>query len=87
MKFNNNSLENKSNKKQCKLSVDELLLSNQEIFNQLIIENRLKKEKSYISINEYELMKHFENNLIKLIDKCNLRKLEEILNDVNNNNF
>ena len=87
MQSNNNSLENKSNKKQCKLSVDELLLSNQEIFNQLIIENRLKKEKSYISINEYELMKHFENNLIKLIDKCNLRKLEEILNDVNNNNF
>ena len=80
---NNNSLENKSIKKECKLSIDEVLLLNQDIFNLLLMENRLKKEKSYISINEYELMKQFENNLLALMEKCNAGKLKDVLDDVN----
>ena len=74
----NKSIENKTNKKECKISIDEILLQNQDIFNQLLIENRLKKEKSYISVTEYELLKKFENNLIILIDNCNISKLGEI---------
>ena len=41
----NKSIENKSNKKECKISVDDILLQNRDIFTQLLIENRLKKEK------------------------------------------
>ena len=82
----NKSIENKSNKKECKITVDDILLQNRDIFNQVMIENRQKKEKSYISMNEYELLKKFENNLVKLIDKCNIEKLKDIF-DVANNKF
>ena len=80
----NKSIENKSNKKECKITVDDILLQNRDIFNQVMIENRQKKEKSYISMNEYELLKKFENNLVKLIDKCNIEKLKDIFDEVNN---
>ena len=80
----NKSIENKSNKKECKITVDDILLQNKDIFNQVMIENRQKKEKSYISMNEYELLKKFENNLVKLIDKCNIEKLKDIFDEVNN---
>ncbi len=85
--INNNSIENKSIKKECKLSIDEVLLRNRDIFNQLLIENKQKKEKSYISVNEYELMKNFENNLLALVEKCNITKLIDALDDDMNNNF
>ena len=85
--INNNSIENKSIKKECKLSIDEVLLRNRDIFNQLLIENKQKKEKSYISVNEYELMKNFENNLLSLVEKCNITKLIDALDDDMNNNF
>ena len=81
---NNNSLENKSIKKEYKLSIDDILLINKDIFNQLMLENRLKKEKSYISVNEYELMKQFEQNLMILLEKCNIGKLRDILNNTDN---
>ena len=81
---NSNSLENKSIKKECKLSIDEILLINQDIFNYLLLENRLKKEKSYISVKEYDLMKKFEQNLMTLMEKCNAKKLKDILEDINN---
>ena len=80
----NKSIENKSNKKECKISIDDILLQNKDIFNQVMIENKQKKEKSYISMNEYELLKQFENNLVKLIDKCNIEKLRDIFDEVNN---
>ena len=80
----NKSIDNKSNKKECKISIDEILLHNRDIFNQLLIENRLKKEKSYISMTEYQLMKQFENNLVTLINKCNIQKLGDIFDEVNN---
>ena len=80
----NKSIENKTNKKECKISIDDILLQNRDIFNQLLIENRLKKEKSYISMTEYELLNKFENNLVTLIDKCNIEKLKDIFDEVNN---
>ena len=83
--INNNSLENKSIKKECKLSIDEVLLLNKDIFNQLLLGNGLKKEKSYISVKEYELMEQFENNILTLMDKCNIGKLKDIFDEVNNN--
>ena len=81
---NNKSLENKSNKNELKTLIDELLLNNKDIFNLLIIEDRFKKEKTYNSIDEYELIKDFENNLITLINRCSFTKLNEILKDVSN---
>ena len=80
----NKSIENKSNKKECKITIDDILLQNKDIFNQVMIENRLKKEKSYISMTEYELLKQFENNLIVLIDKCGVEKLRDIFGEVEN---
>ena len=79
----NKSIENKSNKKECKISIDDILLQNREIFNQVLIENRLKKEKSFISMTEYELLKQFENNLVTLINKCDTAKLRDIFEDLN----
>jgi len=78
----NKSIENKSNKKECKISIDDILLQNREIFNQVLIENRLKKEKSFISMTEYELLKQFENNLVTLINKCDTAKLRDIFEDL-----
>ena len=80
----NKSIENKSNKKECKITIDDILLQNRDIFNQVLIENRLKKEKSLISMTEYELLKQFENNLVALIDKCDIEKLGDIFDEVNN---
>ena len=79
----NKSIENKTNKKECKISVEDILLQNREIFNQLLIENKLRKEKSLISMTEYELLKQFENNLVTLINKCNTEKLRDIFDDLN----
>ena len=60
---NNKSLENKSIKS--KDSIDEILLNNKEIFNSLIIENMNRREKSFITVKEFDLIKQFENNLIR----------------------
>ena len=61
-----------------------MLLNNKDIFNQLLIEDRFRKEKAHNSMDEYELIKDFENNLITLINGCSFRKLNEILKDVSN---
>ena len=81
---NKKSIENKSNKNELKSLIDELLLNNKEIFNQLLINDRFKKEIFYDSIDEYELIKDFENNLIALINRCSFTKLNEVLKDVSN---
>ena len=80
----NKSIENKTNKKECKISIDDILLQNKEIFNQLLIENRQKKEKSFISMTEYELLKQFENNLVTMINSCDTDKLRDLFDDLNN---
>ena len=76
-----NSIEN--NKNINKNNIDELLLKNQELLNRLILENVNKREKSYISTGEYEILKIYENNLIQLMDNCPINKLNEILAEIN----
>ena len=65
--------------------IDELLLKNQEIFNQLILENLNRKEKSLISSNEYEYLKNFENNLVQLMEVCPANILNKILSELEPN--
>ena len=77
---NNNSIEN--NKNLNKNEIDELLLKNQEIFNQLILENANRKEKSLISTKEYEYLRLYEKNLIQLIESCPVNKLSTILGEI-----
>ena len=79
----NHKNSNENNKNINKNSIDELLFKNQEILNRLIIENANKREKSYISTGEYELLKIYENNLIQLIETCPTNKLNEILSEIN----
>ena len=76
-----NSIEN--NKNINKNNINELLLKNQEIVNHLILENANKREKSYISSGEYEILKIYENNLIQLMESCPTDKLNEILAEIN----
>ncbi len=76
-----NSIEN--NKNINKNNINELLLKNQELFNHLILENANKREKSYISSGEYEILKIYENNLIQLMENCPTDKLNEILAEIN----
>jgi hypothetical protein len=76
-----NSIEN--NKNINKNNIDELLLKNQELLNRLILENINKREKSYISTGEYEILKIYENNLIQLMENCPTNKLNEILAEIN----
>ena len=76
-----NSIEN--NKNINKNNINELLLKNQELFNHLILENANKREKSYISSGEYEILKIYENNLIQLMENCPTNKLNEILAEIN----
>ena len=76
----NNSIEN--NKNLNKNIIDELLLKNQEIFNHLILENVNRKEKSLISTNEYEYLSNYEKNLIQLIERCPVNKLNSILTEI-----
>ncbi len=79
---NNKSLENKSiNSKD---SINEILLNNKEIFNSLIVENMNRKEKSYITVKELDLIKQFESNLIKLVNMCPPKKIEKIFNEISN---
>ncbi len=76
----NNSIEN--NKNINENEIDELLLKNQEVLNQLILENVNRKEKSLISTNEYEYLNYYEKNLIQLIERCPMNKLNEILTEI-----
>ena len=76
----NNSIEN--NKNINENNIDELLLKNQEIFNQLILENVNRKEKSLISSNEYDFLRNYEKNLIQLIERCPSNKLSQILTEI-----
>ena len=76
----NNSNEN--NKIINKNNIEELLLQNQELFNRLILANINKREKSYISAGEYEILQSYENNLIQLIERCPTGKLSEIMEEI-----
>lgn len=79
----NHKNSNEINKNINKNNIDELLLKNQELLNRLILENLNKREKSYISTGEYEILKIYENNLIQLMENCPTNKLNEILAEIN----
>ena len=82
MQSNHNN-SNENNKNLNKNIIDELLLKNQEIFNNLILENVTRKEKSLISTNEYDYLRNYEKNLIELIERCPVNKLNTILTEIN----
>ena len=58
--------------------VDVLLLKNQELLDRLLQENLNKKERSFLTSEEYELMFKYEKNIIDLIQRCPLAKFKEI---------
>ena len=81
MQSNHNN-SNENNKNINENEIDVLLLKNQEILNQLILENVNRKEKSLISANEYEYLKKYEKNLIKLIEMCPVTTFNKILAEI-----
>ena len=58
--------------------INEKLNENKEILNELIIENNNRKEKSYISVNEFDLIKKFENNLKNILEKTPPKIINEL---------
>ena len=80
---NNKNVNNNYNEKSSlsKSEIDELLLDNKEILNQLIIENNQRKEKSFITMKELEIIRNFEQNLLKLIEKCPPNELRDLIDD------
>ena len=76
----NKSIEKKTNNSNA--LIDEMLLTNQEIFNKLIIENSKRKEKLFITVREIDLIKEIEKNLINLIEMCPPVKTKEILSEI-----
>lgn len=58
--------------------INEKLNENKEIFNELIIENNNRKEKSYISVNEFDLIKKFEDNLKNILEKTPPKIINEL---------
>jgi hypothetical protein len=78
----NNDNNHKSNNKQLsKKDKDELLLQNSEILNTLILENYQKKDKSFITYKEMDIIKDFEQNLITLIGNCPPKILKTLMEE------
>lgn len=82
-KINNdkNSKNNIIYNEQEKPGRNELLLMNKEIINSLILENTQKKDKSFISIKELEIIKEYESNLMKLLEQCPPKILKSIIDE------
>jgi hypothetical protein len=49
---------------------EELLLKNREIINNLVLENLHRKDKSFLTIKELEIMRDYESNLLRLMENC-----------------
>ena len=60
---------------------EELLLTNKEIINSLVLENTQKKDKSFISIKELEVIKEYENNLLKILENCPPQILKSLMEE------
>ena len=76
----NINIENKTNNSNA--TIDEILLTNQTIFNKLIVENGKRRDKLYVTVQEIDLITEIEKNLINLIELCPPKKAKEILNDI-----
>jgi len=85
MQTNNNksnqNLNNINDKK-----INELLLDNKDIFNQLLVENLTRRDKSYICVNELDLIHRFESNLINLIQKLPPKQAKVLFEEINKDN-
>jgi|LauGreDrversion4_2_1035121.scaffolds.fasta_scaffold168775_2 hypothetical protein len=62
-----------------KVQREDLLLSNKEIINSLILENSQKKDKSFISIRELEILKEYESNLLLIMETCPPNLLKQLV--------
>jgi hypothetical protein len=58
---------------------EDLFLSNKEIINSLILENSQKKDKSFISIRELEILKEYESNLLNIMESCPPSLLKQLI--------
>lgn len=63
--------------------IDELLIENRDIFKRLVTENVTRREKSFMIVKEYELIKQFEQNLVSLLKQCPPDKVQQILAAIN----
>ncbi len=43
-----------------------------------------RKEKSFITVKELDVIKQFETNLIKLVNMCPPKEIEKICNEISN---
>jgi hypothetical protein len=78
--INNDEKEiNPGNKK---ANNDELLVKGKEILNTLVVENMHKRDKSFITTKELEIMKEYEANLMELINNCPPGVMAKILDEI-----
>ena len=63
------------------MGVEELLMNNKEILNTLVLENTQKKDKSFISIKELEIIKDYESNLLQILENCPPQILKSLLEE------
>jgi hypothetical protein len=63
-------------------SNEELLQKGRDILNNLIIENIHKKDKSFISVKELEILSDYEANLIDILDKCPPGMVKRLIDEI-----
>ncbi len=81
MQSNYNDKNTRNNYKINNINKDEILINNKEIIDTLILENSQKRDKSFISVKEIEIMKEYENNLLKLLEDCPPKLLSTLIQD------
>ena len=88
----NKSLQNQTNNSSEK--IDELLIANRNFFCQLLCENLKKEEvntkkneRTYLTVNEIDIIKQIEINLYKLIETCPPYKINELLKELHSDSF
>ncbi len=81
----NNDLKNNSLNNNI-IANEELLLKNKEIMNNLILENLHRKDKSFLTIKELEIMKDYESNLLRLMENCPPVLLKSLLHEIEKEN-
>ncbi len=80
-KINNDIINSGNNINTQIIDKDELLLTNKDIINSLILENCQKKDKSFITVKELEIIQNYENNLLKLLEICPPEMIKSLMKD------
>jgi hypothetical protein len=60
---------------------EDVLTKNRDLISSLIMENYHKKDKSFISVKELELMREFESNLVKIFENCPPSLVAQLINE------